>query len=397
MESQGSGLASGLGSCFAQNSRVCTSLHPLNKLSKTSCNHPITHRPCDHLFLRCHVLSSRHSGIFVPRIASLYASGTTFCHTHAVLAPARVLRSKTSRFCEFGLRGAHDKPSTRLPRSDRRSTAAGSRHVCRGSGQGSTEQSLPEEDSDKVQDSSAPVDALEADWRAFRARLVAGEQGLSNSPEPDDVGEAFVDSTTSILGKSWAHPLLVPESGCVLVATEKLDGQIDFERTVVLILRIGSNKPREGPYGIILNRPVLRTINELNPTNRQLANTFGNCQPFHGGPLESDMFLLMREVGENNRFEEVVPGIYYGGSNDLHHAVDLVKDGAAFPQDFRFYIGYTGWDLDQLMNEIETGWWHVAACSPNLIRATSSESLWQEILLLMGGLYADLGRKPKKG
>lgn len=320
--------------------------------------------------------------------------------THFVGAPARVACSRTLHFCRSGTINAYANPFKSKP--------AGSSHVCRGSGQGSTEQSLPEEDSDNGEDSTEPISddsispgyetreaALQADWRTFRASLVAGEQVLSDSLKPDNLDEATADSTTWTVGKNWAHPLTVPEAGCVLVASEKLDGEVYFERSVILLLRVGSNQPREGPFGIILNRPILQSINELEPTNRTLANTFGKCQLFYGGPLESDMFLLMQESRAHNNFEEVIPGIYYGCSDGLQDAADLVNDGAVLPHDFRFYVGYAGWALDQLMNEIATGLWCVAACSPDLIRTTSSDSLWQEVLLLMGGHYADLSRKSK--
>ena len=60
--------------------------------------------------------------------------------THFVCAPARVACSRTLHFCQSGTINAYSNPFKSKP--------AGSSHVCRGSGQGSTEQSLPEEDSD---------------------------------------------------------------------------------------------------------------------------------------------------------------------------------------------------------------------------------------------------------
>jgi putative transcriptional regulator len=49
-----------------------------------------------------------------------------------------------------------------------------------------------------------------------------------------------------------------------------------------------------------------------------------------------------------------------------------------------------------LREEIESDYWYVAACSLNLICGGSSESLWEEILQLMGGHYSELSRKPKQ-
>lgn len=202
------------------------------------------------------------------------------------------------------------------------------------------------------------------------------------------------------LGQKWAHPIAVPETGCVLVATEKLDGVHTFERTVVLLLKSGTRHPQEGPFGVVINRPLHKQIKHMNPTNRDLATTFANCSLHFGGPLEASMFLL--KSGEKPlipRFEEVMPGLCFGARNSLDDAAGLVKKGNVKPEDFRFFMGYAGWQLDQLRQEIESEYWYVASCSPNLIYGTSpdsSEKLWEEILQLMGGQYSDLSRKPKQ-
>ncbi|KAL6525985.1 hypothetical protein OROHE_015509 [Orobanche hederae] len=63
-------------------------------------------------------------------------------------------------------------------------------------------------------------------------------------------------------------------------------------------------------------------------------------------------------------------------------------------------MGYAGWQLEQLQEEIESHYWHVAACSANLISwdslSSSSDNLWEEILQLMCGPYSELSRMPKQ-
>ncbi|XP_052190780.1 uncharacterized protein LOC127800293 isoform X2 [Diospyros lotus] len=228
------------------------------------------------------------------------------------------------------------------------------------------------------------------DWREFRASLFAREQNQDGA-QPE----------SKPLGPKWAHPISSPERGCVLVATEKLDGVRTFERTVVLLLRSGTRHPQEGPFGVVINRPLNKRIRHMKPTNLHLATTFPDCSLHFGGPLEANMFLL--KTGEKSQipaFEEVLPGLCYGARNSLNEAAGLVKKGVLKPQDFKFFVGYAGWQLDQLRDEIESDYWYVAACSPNLIfgasTITPSEGLWGEILQLMGGHYSELSRKPKQ-
>nr|GEZ43797.1 transferase, chloramphenicol acetyltransferase-like domain protein [Tanacetum cinerariifolium] len=73
---------------------------------------------------------------------------------------------------------------------------------------------------------------LDADWRSFRARLVAGEQAFSShESSPSNDPDMVVNQPQSILiGDKWAHAIHEPEKGCLLIATEKLDGVHIFER-----------------------------------------------------------------------------------------------------------------------------------------------------------------------
>lgn len=202
------------------------------------------------------------------------------------------------------------------------------------------------------------------------------------------------------LGAQWAHPIPVPEAGCVLVATEKLDGIRTFERTVILLLRSGTRHHQGGPFGIVINRPLHKKIKHLKPTNHDLLTTFSDCSLHFGGPLEASMVLLKTEEKMKlPGFEEVIPGLCFGSRNSLDDAAGLVKKGILKPHDFRFFVGYAGWQLDQLRDEIESDYWYVAACSSSLLcgaLSDSSESLWEEILQLMGGHYSKLSRKPKQ-
>ncbi|KAK4805085.1 hypothetical protein SAY86_004902 [Trapa natans] len=286
-------------------------------------------------------------------------------------------------------------------------------------------------DSDKSNQPDRQKPHLNEDWREFRAKLFAWEQAEKSESGVHDEG---ANHGPKPLGTKWAHPVPVPETGCILVATEKLDGVPTFERTVVLLLRAGTRRPQEGPFGVVINRPLHKKIKDMNPTNHDLATYFANCHlhfggPLHkkikdmnpanydlatyfanchlhfDGPLEANIFLLKKSsVGKPlcpkcPAFEDVVPGLSFGAINSLEEAAAMVRKGQLKPQDFRFFMGYAGWQFDQLKEEIESNYWYVAACSLDLICGNSSSSSsgsWEEILQLMGGHYSELSRKPKQ-
>lgn len=261
-----------------------------------------------------------------------------------------------------------------------------------GGGGGNGDQSIPEgknNNGDKSNNNSQNENRgghVNLDWREFRAKLYRDE--LKEIADADTHKEGGALHISKPLETKWAHPIPVPETGCVLVATDKLDGIRTFERTVILLLRSGTRHPQEGPFGIVINRPLHKKIKQMNPKNHDLVTTFSDCSLHFGGPLEASMFLL--KSGEKLKlpgFEEVVPGLYYGARNCLDDAAGLVKKGIIKPHDFSFFVGYAGWQMDQLRDEIESEYWYVAACSSSLLYKAltdSSEGLWEEILQLMG-------------
>ncbi|KAL6316234.1 hypothetical protein AAG906_017781 [Vitis piasezkii] len=230
----------------------------------------------------------------------------------------------------FEIRVASRKASSLVVR------AMGKKNHDNSSSSGNGDRSIPEGDSlkgnnpsegNKSNDTASQKSRqIIVDWREFRAALFAREQAEKADPEAHSQGGTPQEPKP--LGLKWAHPIPVPETGCVLVATEKLDGVRSFERTVVLLLRSGTRHPQEGPFGVVINRPLHKKIKHMKPTNLDLATTFADCSLHFGGPLEASMFLL--KTGENPKLpglEEVIPGLCYGARNSLDEAAKLVKQG----------------------------------------------------------------------
>uniref|UniRef100_A0A0E0JRY2 YqgE/AlgH family protein n=1 Tax=Oryza punctata TaxID=4537 RepID=A0A0E0JRY2_ORYPU len=234
-------------------------------------------------------------------------------------------------------------------------------------------------------------------WRDVRASFVVPKV---QTVDAYTLPQAATDGPVHCLPRKWAHSIPMPESGCVLVAAEELDGNGTFERTVILLLRLGSRDAYDGPFGVILNRPLYTKMKHVNPSFRKQATPFSDCSLFFGGPVDMSIFLMRTTDGTPIKgFEEVSPGVCFGFRTDLEKASALLKSSAVKPEDLNFYVGYSAWDYDQLLSEIDQGYWHVTSCSSGLISdalATDPSCLWTEILKLMGGQYAELSQKPKE-
>ncbi|XP_062227889.1 uncharacterized protein LOC133926125 [Phragmites australis] len=235
-------------------------------------------------------------------------------------------------------------------------------------------------------------------WRDVRASFVIPK--LEQTVDANDPRQTAKDGLAYCLPRKWAHSIPMPESGCVLVATEELDGNSTFERTVILLLRLGSRDAYDGPFGIILNRPLYTKMKHVNPSFAEQATPFGDCSLLFGGPVDMSIFLMRtNDARPIKGFEEVVPGVSFGFWTHLEKASIFLKNGAVKPEDLKFYVGYSAWDHDQLLSEIDAGYWAVTSCSSGLITdalTTDPSCLWTEILQLMGGQYSELSQKPKQ-
>ncbi|CAN6288411.1 unnamed protein product [Urochloa humidicola] len=232
------------------------------------------------------------------------------------------------------------------------------------------------------EDGAVPV--IDPNWRSFRAQLYFNEQ---HAKSLNHAVMAASPPQAVKVGDKWAHPLVEPEKGCLLVATERLDGSHIFERTVILLLSAGVL----GPVGVILNRPSLMSIKEAESIfadDAEIAGAFSGRPLFFGGPLEECFFILGPRaaagsdvVARMGLFEEVMPGLHYGTRESVGCAAELAKRGVVGVRDFRFFDGFCGWEREQLRDEVRAGLWRVAACSPAVLGLASvvKGGLWEEV------------------
>lgn len=87
---------------------------------------------------------------------------------------------------------------------------------------------------------AVPVVAADADWRSFRAQLVASTSGAATSAASQKEDEV------------WAHTLTSPERGCLLLASPLsfTTNQTYFHEAVILIFAHDAS----GTAGLILNK-----------------------------------------------------------------------------------------------------------------------------------------------
>lgn len=178
---------------------------------------------------------------------------------------------------------------------------------------------------------------------------------------------------------------LHPEKGHLLIAEPSILGDMSFNRSVILI----ADHTEEGSIGFILNKPLEYTINDLIPEIE------ASLKIYNGGPVEQDNLYFIHKIPDliPNSIE-ISHGIFWGG--DFDTVTELINKGELNDNDIRFFLGYTGWETDQLIDELHSNTWVVVKnIYKESIIKKSDVKFWKEKMLELGGDYSIWSNAPE--
>ena len=169
---------------------------------------------------------------------------------------------------------------------------------------------------------------------------------------------------------------VLPKKGRILIAEPFLPGSY-FNRSIVFLVEHGS----EGTVGFILNKPVdfeVVGFDEEFPNFKERL--------YVGGPVSNESVYYIHTMGDLiPNSVKIMDGLFWGG--DFDHLKDLIHTGFADNTKVRFFLGYSGWDKDQLKEELDEDSWLVSDISPKIVMQ-SSEELWKDMVNQLGGKYS---------
>lgn len=166
---------------------------------------------------------------------------------------------------------------------------------------------------------------------------------------------------------------LAPEMGRVLIAEPFLPGDY-FSRSTVLLVQC----TEEGDVGFILNKPTKLRI-------RDLFKGFPDFEShaFLGGPVSNDKLFFLHTLGEKIHDSlHIMDNLYWSG--DFGQLIALIRAGLVEEEEVRFFLGYSGWSVGQLADEIADHSWVVVEPTVENILA-SDENFWNESIKTIGG------------
>ena len=119
-----------------------------------------------------------------------------------------------------------------------------------------------------------------------------------------------------------------------------------------------------------------------------------NAKIGFGGPVSKDCLFFIHSLGsEISNSLQIQKNLFYGGDFDLICAV--LENTPDAREKIRFFIGYSGWDLEQLDAELkENSWITVNNVDHELILDTNHEDLWKTALEMQQGKFKMISKFP---
>lgn len=166
---------------------------------------------------------------------------------------------------------------------------------------------------------------------------------------------------------------LLPQKGRILISEPFLMDNY-FKRSIVFITEHNS----EGTVGFVLNKPINMKVNEI-MTDLPMVNTIVSL----GGPVQTNTLHYIHTLGD------IIPGsikvldnIYWGGEFDVIKR--LLESGSLTSENIRFFLGYSGWQANQLEDELNDNAWVVADIHPDEVMSKMNKVYWNKTLNRLG-------------
>jgi len=136
--------------------------------------------------------------------------------------------------------------------------------------------------------------------------------------------------------------------GSYIKSTPLLDGSY-FENSIILIVENNN----DGAVGFIVNRPFVRSLNEL--VEFKKSESFPLLE---GGPVDQEhIYVVHNRPDLIKGTQSISNGMYYGG--DIQQVIEAINVHGATQKEIQLFIGYCGWDAGELEDEVKEGSWEV--------------------------------------
>ena len=145
-----------------------------------------------------------------------------------------------------------------------------------------------------------------------------------------------------------------------------------FARTVILLVEFDE----DGTVGLIVNHrtkvPISRALDQIKAANNR------SDPVYLGGPVNlAAVLALLRASNRPDEARRVVGDVYLVSTRPLLEKTLAAGTG---PGEFHTFVGYCGWGVGQLENEMNLGAWYIFDGDVKLVFDSDPDSVWSRLI-----------------
>ena len=177
---------------------------------------------------------------------------------------------------------------------------------------------------------------------------------------------------------------VLPSRGKILIS-EPFLRDATFGRSVVLLI----DHTEEGSMGLIINKQLPIFVNDIIKEFKYIEN----IPLYKGGPIATDTLFYLHTLADIPGAIPISKGLYLNG--DFDEIKKYILKGNKVDRYIRFFLGYSGWESEQLSTELKENTWLVSKEENAYLMNGDTKDMWKQALEKLGSKYETWSRFPQ--
>ena len=177
---------------------------------------------------------------------------------------------------------------------------------------------------------------------------------------------------------------VLPSRGKILIS-EPFLRDATFGRSVILLI----DHTDEGTMGLIINKPLPIFVNDIIKEFKYIDD----IPLYKGGPVATDTLFYLHTLANISGAIPVSKGLYLNG--DFDEIKKYILQDNKVDQHIRFFLGYCGWEGEQLNDELKENTWLVSKEENAYLMNGDTKDMWKQALEKLGSKYETWSRFPQ--
>lgn len=177
---------------------------------------------------------------------------------------------------------------------------------------------------------------------------------------------------------------VLPSRGKILIS-EPFLRDVTFGRSVVLLI----DHTEEGSMGLIINKQLPIFVNDIIKEFKYIEN----IPLYKGGPIATDTLFYLHTLADIPGAIPISKGLYLNG--DFDEIKKYILQGNKVDRYIRFFLGYSGWESEQLSTELKENTWLVSKEENAYLMNGDTKDMWKQALEKLGSKYETWSRFPQ--